>query len=73
MYAYDPSASPSFANTKPRSTVASVRRTELAEVKEKCCARHAPSLSPSVRSMGVRSLAVHLRPCFRSTYDRGTS
>lgn len=52
--------------------MANALKIEPAEVKRKRCAGHAPSLSQSVRSMGAQSLAVLLRPCFKSTYDRRT-
>ena len=61
----------SSTNKKSRSIVANAQRTEPAEVKRKRCARHAPSLSQSVRSMDVQNLAVLPRRCFKSIYDRG--
>lgn len=72
MYAYIYLSFLSPTDSKARSIVANALKTEPAEVKRKRSARHAPSLSQSARSMGAQSLAVLLRQCFKSTYDRGT-
>lgn len=72
MYAGIYSSSLSPTNSSSRSIVVNALKIEPAEVKRKRCARHAPSLFQSARSMGAQSLAVLLRQCYKSTYDRGT-